>query len=244
MKKLIIANWKMRLSQRESLALAKSFADKIRPGKNIVAIAPDYLSLAGVGQIIKSKIKLVSQDSAPDSRSALTGEISPLDLKKLGVTYAILGHSERRLQLGESSELVREKARAAILAGLTPIVCIGEAKRPKSAAASWTDISRQLGASLNGLKLGAKDKLFVAYEPAWAISTAKGAEAMSPQLAQAMQARMKIWLRRRFGREIPVLYGGSVDAKNASGYLVQPAIDGLLVGGASLGQEFISLCRL
>jgi len=244
MKKLIIANWKMRLSQRESLALAKSFADKIKPGKNLVALAPDYLALAQVGKIIKGRMKLASQDSAPASRGAITGEISPLDLKSLGVTYAIIGHSERRLQLGESSEIVRRKAEAALLAGLASIVCVGEARRPKSPSASWAEISGQLKDSLNGLELKSKDKLLVAYEPAWAISTAKGAKAMSPEAAQATHKNIKAWLRRRFSREISVLYGGSVDAKNASNYLVQPDIDGLLVGGASLSQEFISLCRL
>lgn len=199
---IYIANWKMQLGVAESVKLA----GRVRPmrGQTIV-LSPSFPALEAVGREIKnSTISLGAQDCSSEFKSARTGEVSARMLKELGCTYVIVGHSERRKYHGETDALVAAKARAAVAAGLTPIVCIEKASQ---------------AAAVRRIK-----PLIIAYEPIWAIGTGKAA---TPAHART------VLLAIRRTVKAPVLYGGSVDGKNMAGFL-KVGYEGALIGGASL----------
>jgi triosephosphate isomerase len=163
-----------------------------------------------------------------EGEGAFTGEVSPAMLRELGVYGAIVGHSERRQYFGETDATTAKRARAALDAGLSVIACVGETEAQREAGETEDVLRRQVSV------LEAEDNLVVAYEPVWAIGTGKTA---TPEMAQEAHALIKSLL------DVPVLYGGSVKPENAAEILAQPAVDGALVGGASLDVEsFASIC--
>lgn len=248
MKKLIIANWKMQLTVKESLGLAKQAVREIKKtkGRNEVALCPDFLALPFVGQIIKgSGLNLGAQDGAVASRGAHTGEVSSLDLKASGVKYIILGHSERREQLHESSAIINLKIKAALENGLVPVVCVGEKLAIKKAGETEEYLNQEIKRTLRGIKIKKAGDLVIAYEPIWAISTNKNARPMSPIAADNIHKFIAAKASKILKKPVAVLYGGSVNAANAADYLGQKNIDGLLVGGASLKiKDFSHICSL
>lgn len=217
MPKLIIANWKTNpATVVEAMRLARA---EDRAG---VVIAPPSAFLAAVEATTK-RAALGAQDVSREKRGAHTGEVAPSMLRSLGVRYVIVGHSERRAR-GETDEEVNEKVKAVLAARLVPVLCVGESwvVRKKGFPAAKKFVSGQLRADLKGVR--AKN-VIVAYEPVWAIGSGK---ADSPEEA----AEMARFVKKSF---VPrVLYGGSVTPKNASAFLKERAIDGALVGGASL----------
>lgn len=239
MKKILIANWKMSVGARESVALARGVLLCLR-GKKIlpeVVACPPFVALADVHKVsARSSLRLGAQDLFWETSGAYTGEISARMLAELGVTHAIIGHSERREHLGETDAMINKKVKAALAAGLTPILCIGEGRDAKDAGRAEETIRYQVGAALEGVSLRARSELLIAYEPVWAISTSAGAEAETPtEAASAMDLVRKVAAEHVGGSTgIYVLYGGSVDDKNAYAFLRENAIDGLFVGGASL----------
>lgn len=245
MKKLIIANWKMQLSLKESLELAKQSVKKIKV-KNIIVLCPDFLALPYVGPILKgTNLNLGAQDSAIVGRGAYTGEVSPLDLKALGVKYVILGHSERREHLHESSLIINAKIKVALTGGLIPILCVGEKLEVKKNGETEEYLSREIAHSLQGVKIKSASDLVIAYEPIWAISTNKNARPMSALDADAIHKFIKARAARILKKPVAVLYGGSVNAANAGEFLSQKNVAGLLVGGASLKiKDFSHICSL
>jgi len=204
--------------------------NKLKIPKNVsVVICPPFVYLP----LIKTKIALGAQDIFPGAQGAFTGEVSTVMVSGMGVTYIILGHSERRLYIQEIDELIAKKVKGSVDAGLTTILCVGESAvtRKKGLSASKKFIQGQLSKNLALLKKDERSKVIIAYEPVWAISTMPGAKPDNPEQAAAMIAFIKAITGGK------VLYGGSVNSKNAIGFLEHPVIDGALVGGASLKPE-------
>jgi triosephosphate isomerase (TIM) len=232
---LIVGNWKMnglRASLSEVEKLAAMLAEKGSPRAQ-VAICPPATLLASMRPVAADAgIALGGQDCAPDASGPHTGDISAAMLADLGVRYVIVGHSERRLDHDESDELVRHKAIAAIAAGLTPIVCIGETRAEREAGQAEAVVSRQLAASVPDE--ASRSQTVVAYEPVWAIGT--GLTPTGHDIA-SMHKALRDQLVTRFGRrgeQIHILYGGSLKPSNAREIFSVPEVNGGLVGGASL----------
>jgi len=244
MKKLIMANWKMQLSYQASLNLAKKFSRQIRSNKYEIAICPDYLALAAVSQIIKrTPIVLGAQDSSLSGQGAYTGEVSPANLKFLGVKYVIIGHSERRSNFEENSLIINKKIRAAIDSKLVPVLCIGETLVERQSGETKTVLTRQLRQGLKEVTIKKAQDLVIAYEPIWAISTNWAAKPMLATEADQIQEYIGRQAAKIPRKKIAVIYGGSVNSENAIEFLKQKNIAGLLVGGAILkSDQFIRLC--
>jgi triosephosphate isomerase len=238
MKKLIAGNWKMNgsLAANEELlsALAAGLAQS--PSCKIAVCVPGpYLAQV---QALKSKhsalsaIEVGAQDVSAHASGAYTGEVSAAMLKDLGCRYVIVGHSERRQYHAETDALVADKVKAALAAGLTPIVCVGETLAEREAGRTEEVVKRQLAVVIhaNGHCIS---EIVVAYEPVWAIGTGKTA---SPEQAQAVHAVLRAQLKAATDQSarIKILYGGSMNAANAASLLAHPDIDGGLIGGASL----------
>jgi triosephosphate isomerase len=194
-----------------------------------VAVCPPFTSLAVAVQMLAgTEIAVAAQNVHWEPEGAFTGEVSAAMLRELGVYGAIVGHSERRQYFGETDETTAKRARAALDAGLSVIACVGETEAEREAGETEDVLRRQVSV------LEAEDNLVVAYEPVWAIGTGKTA---TPEMAQEAHALIKSVL------DVPVLYGGSVKPENAAEILAQPAVDGALVGGASLDVEsFAAIC--
>ena len=244
MPKLIIANWKMQLSLKYSVSLAKNYKKSIISRKNEIVVCPDYAALSLVGPILKnSRLILGAQDSAVAAYGAYTGEVSPANLRALGVKYVILGHSERRDHLHENSAIINAKISAALAQGLIPILCIGEKLAEKESGATRMYLKEELRHALKGIKIKAARDIVLAYEPIWAISTNKNARPLAAAEADNIQNFIKLQAAKILHKAPRVLYGGSVSATNVLQFLEQPNIDGFLVGSASLrASEFRDIC--
>jgi triosephosphate isomerase len=246
-KPLIVGNWKMNRTVSEAVALARELRPKLAEFTSVdLAICPTFTNLDAVGRAIDgSNIALGAQDSFWEAQGAFTGEVSAAQLKDVGCRYVILGHSERRRQLGETSEHVHRKLRAVVACGLTPILCVGESLEEREANETVEVVSEQTERSIGNLGAEATGKLVVAYEPVWAIGTGKNATA---QQAQEIHVMLREQLGKLLGPQIAaamrLLYGGSVNAANAKGLMGEPDIDGALVGGASLvADEFAAIAK-
>lgn len=245
MKKLIVANWKLNPpTHKEAERLVGGVVRGITKHFNAeVVLCPPFTHLYHVSRITyhDKKIKLGAQDVFWEDGGAYTGEISPKMLKSSGVKYVIIGHSERRKWLGETDEMVNKKVLAALRAGLKVILCAGEPERKElgiknnELRKAKNFVGQQLKKDLAGIKKSSvigHQSLVIAYEPIWAIGTGR---ACKPQDAAEMARFIKDFCAKRFAlRDLPVLYGGSVNGKNALSFLEREEIDGALVGGASL----------
>ena len=243
MGKLIIANWKANpatFSEALKLAKASDF-------KN-VAVAPPYVYLQPLSWTLK-KATLCAQDTFWEASGPYTGEITPSQLKNLKVKYVIVGHSERR-KLGETDLMINNKVKAAMKAGLKVILCIGEdwLTRRKGITAAKNFVASQLKGNLRGIrKKEARNRnLLIAYEPIWSISTSKGNRIDTPEDATQMIRHIRNILDTRYLiHNTNILYGGSVNSKNAKSFLSQPEIAGALAGGASLNpKEFKTIIKI
>jgi triosephosphate isomerase len=242
-KKLVAGNWKMHGSLAENAALL----DALKPGltgiEAVVCVPFPYLAQAQA-VLSGSSIAWGAQNVSEQPKGAFTGEVSASMLLDFGCKYVIVGHSERRSFYGESDELVAKKYMAAQAAGLTPILCVGESLEERESGVTEAVVARQLDAVIQVAGVASLGKAVLAYEPVWAIGTGKTA---SPEQAQAVHAfiRGKIAaLDAGIADKLLIQYGGSVKAANASELMVQPDIDGGLIGGASLvADEFIAICR-
>lgn len=225
----------MQLALKESLSLARSYIKLLSSEKADIIACPDYAALPFLGPIFKdSKIILGAQDCAPANFGALTGEVAPANLRALGARYVILGHSERREGLGESAALIAKKVAAALTAGLVPVVCIGERLSEKKAGQTKAFLRKELKSSLKGVRLAKGERLLLAYEPFWAISSNSKAKALDPVEAGYLHDFISQEAKKVLGVFVPVLYGGSVNEANAASFLAENNIAGLLIGGASL----------
>jgi triosephosphate isomerase len=232
---LIAGNWKMNGLKADGGALAREVAERARAmtggGPELLVCPPATLIGLVAGILANTPVALGGQDCHPKPSGAHTGDISAPMLADLGCRYVIVGHSERRQDHGETNELVRRKAEAAIAAGLTPIICIGETLAERDAGRALAVINSQL---LGSLPAGASaQNVVIAYEPVWAIGT--GRNATAEQVAEVHERiRRDLVSQVRDGANVRILYGGSVKPANAGEILATPNVDGALVGGASL----------
>jgi triosephosphate isomerase (TIM) len=248
---LIAGNWKMHNNHLEALALVQKLAFTLK-AKDFaaaeVAVLPPFTALRSVQTLImgdKLEIRYGAQDISPHDDGAYTGDVSGSMLAKLGCSYVLAGHSERRQYHAESDALVNAKVKAALKYGLTPIVCVGETLEVRHAGNQLGHTTAQLDGALAGLPAEQVARLVIAYEPVWAIGTG---EVASPQDAQEAGAAIRDRVSAVHGDDaaanVRILYGGSVKADNIALMMAQPAIDGALVGGASLDAgEFARICR-
>lgn len=233
-KKYVIGNWKMHGSR----AMIDAFIEQLSfvPAQEVVvAIAPPFPYL-GACAAFSNRFELAGQDCSAHETGAHTGEVSASMLVEWGCQWVIVGHSERRNDLGESDHQIAAKLNAAIAAGLTPVLCVGESQAARDTGREEVVIRTQLQAALSELE---RPKLLIAYEPIWAIGTGVTA---SPEQANAMHAVIRHELTALLGdgAEVPLLYGGSVNPENARALFECPHVDGALVGGASLNGGALS----
>ena len=250
---LMAGNWKMNLTHPEAVALVQKLAwilaDKKHDyTKTEVVVVPPFTDLRSVQTLVDGDhlaIRYAAQDVSEHDSGPYTGEISAAMLAKLGCSYVVVGHSERREYHGESDATVNVKARQAVAAGMTPIVCVGEGLDVRKAGEQVPYTLAQVDGSLAGFTPQEIASLVVAYEPVWAIGTG---EVATPEDAQEVCAAIRERLRETAGHEAAdgcrILYGGSVKAANIAGIMAKDDVDGALVGGASLqAEEFGGICR-
>lgn len=236
-------NGLVRDARELAAALKRELGDA--PGPEVV-VCPPFTVLAVVREALNgAPIRLGAQDMHWEAKGAYTGEISPAMLMEFGCTHVVLGHSERRHIMGETNEMVNRKAKAALAAGLTPIVCVGELLEERNMGVTRDVIERQVSKGLDGLTAADLGKLVLAYEPVWAIGTGKTA---SPVQAQEVHHFVRKLVTQRAGPEtaqsVRILYGGSVKPDNIRDLMAQEDVDGALVGGASLEVgSFVKIVR-
>ncbi len=236
--KYIIANWKMNLGVRESVALARGILRYMRGKDNLphIVICPPFTALGEVHKATaRSRTSLGAQNCGPEYRSgAYTGEISPSMLEDVHANHCIVGHSEQRHILGESNELIRKKVAAVVESKLDLILCVGETKEQNAAGDAYEVVDGQLSSALKRLNIPAKKEVFIAYEPVWAIGSGKMPDTGFVVEMHAFIRERVSKLANRAPESVHVLYGGSVTDENAYLLLRESEIDGVLVGGASL----------
>jgi len=243
---LILGNWKMKLSQRESIALAEQLKKSLKKLKEAeVGVCPSFTSIYAVSATLaNTNVKVGAQNMFWESEGAYTGEISPLMLNELGCKYVILGHSERRQHLKETDQMVHLKTRLCLQYNLVPIICVGENIDERQENRTDYVIISQLTKALEGIEIKAGDELVIAYEPVWVIGTG---QAINPAEAEHVhrvirQALVDLFNAQAVQNNFRIIYGGSVDSGNAASFTRQKTVDGLLVGAASLKpQEFFSI---
>jgi triosephosphate isomerase len=240
--RLVVGNWKMNggLTANAELLRALAAGWQDAPGRAL-AVCPPYPYLAQVqAALAGTAIAWGAQDVSEHAAGAYTGEVAAGMLAELGCRYVLVGHSERRQFYGDTDAVVAAKTVAALAAGLTPIVCVGETLAEREAGATDAVVLRQLDAVLAAVG-PAVAKLVVAYEPVWAIGTGRTA---TPEQAQAVHALLRARLAAAGAGEVLLLYGGSVKADNAAALFAMQDIDGGLIGGASLkAGEFLTIAR-
>ena len=234
---LFAANWKMHLGPDEARAYVKAFRARYnRREDREVWFFPPAVSVEAAAQTARDRSDLLvgTQDVYWEAKGAFTGAVSaPLALQA-GARATLIGHSERRHIFGETDEDTRRKMGAALAAGLLPMLCVGETLAERDAGHTLAVVVRQLAAALSGVDGAALSRVVVAYEPVWAIGTGRNA---TPEDAGAVHREIRGWLHGRGAPAPRVLYGGSVNAKNAAALLAERELDGVLVGGASLDPE-------
>lgn len=240
--KIMIANWKMKLSLAETEKLAKDIKDKFTDIKNgTIVLCPNFLSILDVARLMKgTNIKLGAQDVFWEGAGAYTGEISPSLLAEAGCEYVIIGHSERRKFLMENYEMIHREVKAVLsMDDLVPVVCVGENWDERKTDRRDFVLYDQLQQGLGGIKVADDQQLIVAYEPIWAIGSGT---AIEPQEAEYAHKIIRLTLNDMFGAEkvdkhFKIIYGGSINSNNVHNFVNLNNLDGVLVGGASLDAE-------
>lgn len=235
-KPIIAGNWKMHNTIGEAKELIEALLPLVEKRDREVVVCPSFVCLSEASNLLKSTdIALGAQNMHYEDKGPFTGEVSPVFLKEIGVSYVILGHSERRHVFGEKDDFINNKIKAALNHGLNPILCVGETLEEKESKITFDVIRNQMEGSLAGLEQGNLDKLVIAYEPVWAIGTGKTA---TKEDANEVIGYIRELLTEKFGSkagaETRILYGGSVKPGNIKELMDMEQIDGALVGGASL----------
>ena len=234
---VIAGNWKLFKTIAEATAMVNELKPLVGGTAGVeIVVAPVFTALSRTAEALSgSNVRLAAQDCYWEEEGAYTGEVAPKLLADAGCSHVIIGHSERRQYCGETDETVNKKAKAAIAAGLTAIICVGETLAEREADRTFAVVEGQMKGSLAGFSADQLAKTVVAYEPVWAIGTGKTA---SDAQAQEVHAFIRSLLAGVFGQSaadaMRILYGGSVKPDNVKGLMSQPDIDGALVGGASL----------
>ncbi len=250
---LMAGNWKMNQDHLQATLLVQKLDWTLRDARHDfaaveVVVLPPFTDLRSVQTLVDGDglaLRYGAQDLSVHDSGAYTGEISGAFLAKLGCTYAVVGHSERREYHGETDEQLNAKVKAAYRHGLTPILCCGEGLDVRKAGAQVQHVVDQLTQDLDGIPAEQAASIVIAYEPIWAIGTG---EVATPADAQEVCSAIRVLLTDRYGAEIAdgirILYGGSVKSSNVAAIMAEPDVDGALVGGASLDPgEFAAICR-
>lgn len=232
---MVIGNYKLHCGVRESAALARGVLRGLRGGTHVpdVVLLPSFPALGEVRKVVaRTHVLLGAQNLAPVAGGALTGEVSAAQLKDAGCAYVLVGHSERRRVLGETDTMVHDKLVIAYAASVTPILCVGEDAVARGAGQAQDVVAVQLTAALTGVTVQKSERVMIAYEPVWAIGTG---DAATPGDVVAMHQHIRRVCKGLLGdRAVDVVYGGSVDGKNAYDFLRERDVDGVLVGSASV----------
>lgn len=236
-KTIIAGNWKM----NKTLSETRTYADELKAiiGKpkwcEIVLCVP-YVNIPAAVRLFKEcRVAIGAENIHYEASGAFTGEVSAEMLKELGVKYVIIGHSERRQYFNETDITVNKKVKAALEAGLYPIVCVGESLEQRELGVTMDLISYQVKAALSGIPAEKMRHVVIAYEPLWAIGTGKTATSeQAGEVCEAIRAVVRKLYGARVARSVTIQYGGSMNAKNAQELLAQPDVDGGLIGGAAL----------
>ncbi|MDN5337747.1 MAG: phosphoglycerate kinase [Thermotogaceae bacterium] len=245
---MIAGNWKMNKTNSEAEAFARKITQLTGSSdeKVEVTLCPPFTALPVVVEVVRgTQITVGAQNMYPEDSGAFTGEVSPLMLKDIGVDYVIIGHSERRKYFKEDDEFINRKLKAALKHGLTPILCVGEVLEEREKNLTFCVLENQLKRDLDEIEANDVQKIVIAYEPVWAIGTGKVA---TPAQAQEAIRFIRELLAEMYSEEVSekvrILYGGSINPDNFLGIIVQPDIDGGLVGGASLKESFAKLVEI
>lgn len=239
-KPIIAGNWKMNKTPQEAKRLIDALIPLVRGAHDVdVVVCPPFVCIAAAAEALKgSNIRLGAQNMHFEASGAYTGEVSAEMLTSLGVEYVIIGHSERRQYFGETDEGVNKKAKAALAAGLTPIICVGETLQERESGITEQVVCRQTKLALQGLSAEQAAGVVIAYEPIWAIGTGKTA---TSQDANETIGTIRGAVAQGFGDDtavqVRIQYGGSMKPGNASELMAMPEIDGGLIGGAALKAE-------
>ena len=233
----IAGNWKMFKTVSEAVSFVGDLHAVVRDVEGVdIVVAPVFTALHPVAEALRgTNIAVAAQDVYWEREGAFTGEVSPAMIKEAGAPYVIVGHSERRRLFGESDAIVNRKVLAAIGAGLTPIVCIGETLEERERDETFAVLDRQIKDGLEHVSAAQVAALVIAYEPVWAIGTGRTATAAQAGEAHAhIRKRLRQWLGADAADACRVIYGGSVKSDNIREIIAEPDVDGALVGGASL----------
>ncbi len=250
-KPIMAGNWKMHHNHLEAIQVVQKLSYRLSSEdyeRCEVVVCPSFTSLRSIQTVIEADnlpIGLGAQNVYWEEKGAYTGEVSPLMLAKLAVSYVIVGHSERREILGETDEMVNKKVKAVVAHGMTPIMCVGETLEEREAGETAAKVSRQVQGGLDGIDSKQVAAMVIAYEPIWAIGTGRNA---TPEDANETIGTIRSMLAGLAGEaaaaSIRIQYGGSVKPGNIATIMAQPEIDGALVGGASLeADDFAQIVR-
>jgi triosephosphate isomerase len=231
------ANWKMHKTVQEATSFVREFSALVKSLSEVeLILAPPFTALAPAAEIARNtRVDIAAQDLYFEREGAFTGEISAVMIRDAGASHVIVGHSERRRLFGDTDEWVNRKARAAVAADLTPIVCVGETLAEREGGQTLEVLDRQIRAGLDGLGAEIIAGILVAYEPVWAIGTGKNATpAEADEAHRHIRGRLRQWFGGSAADACRILYGGSVKPDNIRDLIGLPDVDGALVGGASL----------
>ncbi|MFQ5829023.1 MAG: triose-phosphate isomerase [Candidatus Methylomirabilia bacterium] len=244
---LVVANWKMHGTLQEARSLASAVRDGLRRVTDVeVVLCPPFTALGLVAELVRgSQIGLGGQNCHWEASGAFTGEVSPAMLREMDCRLVVLGHSERRHQLGESDEMINRKVHAALGHGLTPLLCVGETEEERRQGLTFHVVEGQLRNGLSGVTPDAISRCVLAYEPIWAIGTGVNA---TPAQAVEVHGYLRGLLSELASKEVAqsarILYGGSVKLDNVASLVHEVEVDGTLVGGASLQpQAFVAIVK-
>ena len=245
---LIAGNWKMFKTVHEAVVFVKELRPLVKDVADVeIVVGPPFTAIHAVAEAARnSNVGVAAQDMHWEREGAFTGEVSAAMIAEAGAEYVIIGHSERRRLFGETDAIVNRKTAAAITAGLTPIVCVGETLEEREANETEARVLGQIRAAFEGLTPEKIAALVVAYEPIWAIGTGRTATSADAQdVCAAIRGCVAEIAGSEAADEVRIQYGGSVKASNIAELIAQPDIDGALVGGASLDpDEFSHVCKL
>ena len=242
-KKIVAGNWKMNMTPAKAVALMGTLKDKINVADVDVVVCPPYVALPAVLEAVKgTNIQVGAQNMYFEESGAYTGEIAPDMLVELGVKYVIIGHSERRQYFAETDVTVNKKVKKAIEHHLVPILCVGESLEEREQGITIDLVRLQTKIALKDVTAEDAKKVVIAYEPIWAIGTGRTAtSAQAEEVCKAIREVVAEIYNQEVADAVRVQYGGSVNAGNANELFNMGNIDGGLVGGASLKEEFVSI---
>ena len=243
-KKVVAGNWKMNMDLNEAKNLVNLLLPKIKDNKEVEKVfAVPYTDISLVADMVKdTDIKVAAENFYFEDKGAFTGEISASMIKSSGASMVILGHSERRTIFKEDDEMINKKVLKALSENITPILCVGESLEEREKNITIEKIKSQIESDFKNVNASDAAKVIIAYEPIWAIGTGKTATSDQAEVVcKAIRDMIKNMYGDTVSNDIRILYGGSVNSKNAKELFMEENIDGGLVGGASLKEEFIDI---